>query len=102
MRSSSPYLIFTSHGVWHYQRWPPRRLRLHGCKLFKVSLRTRDRREAERIGRLLSVKIDKLLLDDTLTPEAFGESMRLLKTYLQTQANRNLGCLLTKKMNTAI
>jgi integrase len=33
------------------------------------------------------VKIDKLLLDDTLTPEAFGESMRLLKTYLQTQAN---------------
>lgn len=86
MRSLTPYLTLTKHGVWHYQRWPPRHLRLRGCKLFKVSLRTTNRREAERIGRLLSVRIDKLLLDDSLTPEAFGESMRLLKTYLQTQA----------------
>ena len=78
MRSHSPCLTLTPYGVWHYQRWPPRHLRSRGCKLFKVSLRTRDRREAERLGRLLSVRIDKLLLDDSLMPEAFGESMRLL------------------------
>lgn len=87
MRSSSRYLTLTKQGIWHYQRWPTRRLRLRGVSLFKVSLRTRDRREAERLGRLLSVKIDKLLLDDSLSPEAFGESMRLLKRYLQTQEN---------------
>lgn len=86
MRSPSRYLTLTKQGIWHYQRWPSRRLRSRGANIFKVSLRTRDRREAERLGRLLSVKIDKLLLDDSLSPEAFGESMRLLKTYLQTQA----------------
>ena len=31
------------------------------------------------------MKIDRLILDDSLSPEGFGESMRLLKLYLESQ-----------------
>ena len=85
MRSSCRYLTRTKHGIWHYQRWPPRYLRIKGCKIFKVSLRTRNRYRAEWLGRAISVKIDRLILDDSLSPEGFGESMRLLKLYLESQ-----------------
>ena len=82
MQSNTSYLTLTEHGIWHYQRWPHRRLRASGHTLFKVSLRTRSRKRAELLGRLISVKIDQLILNDNLTPEQFGEAMRLLKQWI--------------------
>ena len=87
MQSNHPYLTLTKFGVWHYQRWLPHHLRSSNLRVFKTSLKTHNRFHAQRIGRLISVKIDQLILNDSLTPDAFAESMRLLKLYIQSQAN---------------
>lgn len=87
MQSNHPYLTLTKFGVWHYHRWLPHHLRSSNLRVFKTSLKTHNRINAQRIGRLISVKIDQLILNDSLTPDAFAESMRLLKLYIQSQAN---------------
>ncbi len=75
------YLTQSKHGIWYYQRWIPLSFRKKNPNLksvFRVSLRTKNKQDASRLSRILSVKIDKLALEYFDNPEQFGKAMELL------------------------
>ncbi len=86
------FLTQTKHGIWYYQRWTPARFREHDPKIkkvFRVSLRTKDKKKAACLSRTISVKIDKLALRFFDDPEQFGKAMKLLSE--STKADEESG-----------
>ena len=84
------YLTQSRHAVWYF-RWPlPKSLHPHGrASDIKVSLETRDRREALRLARSLGY------LGETLTAQGTASGMRyedlratLTKHFAQSLANK--------------
>jgi hypothetical protein len=80
---SPSYLMKNRYGIFYFQyRIPSKFLKIaHGRKLFRISLRTRVRREALRQARKWSILMDKLALQFFGSPESFGKGMELLMKY---------------------
>ena len=75
------YLTQSKHHVWYYQRWISERFfkgSSDSGKLFKISLKTKNRNQAIRLSRKISVKIDELALQYFDNSEAFGDAMKHL------------------------
>lgn len=84
------YLTLSRHAVWYF-RWPlPKSLHPHGrASDIKVSLETRDRRDALRLARILGY------LGETLTAQGTASGMRyedlratLTKHFAQSLASK--------------
>jgi integrase len=82
MATQSPlYITRTAEGIWYYQRWMPKYFRSFNLDLspvFRLSLRTKNKKRAIRLSRVISVKIDKLALDHFEDPDDFARGMKLL------------------------
>jgi len=75
------YLTQSKHRIWYYQRWISKRFLKDSSdsgKLFKVSLRTKNKNQAIRLSRKISVKIDELALQYFDNSDAFSDAMKLL------------------------
>ena len=88
----TPHLSKNRHGVYQYQRWLPAKLHKQ-CptlkRVFRLSLRTRNKHEAIRLARKISVKIDDLALEYFDDAKSFGKAMELL--YESAKAARESG-----------
>jgi len=86
------YITPSKDGIWYYQRWIPKRLSTSQespiGKLFRVSLRTKDKNNALRLSRRLSVKIDELITEHFHNPEQFAQAMKTL--YIAIKAGGSL------------
>jgi integrase len=80
---SPSYLMKNRYGIFYFQyRIPSKFLKIaHGRKLFRVSLRTRVRREALKQARKWAILMDKLANQFFDSPESFGKGMELLMKY---------------------
>lgn len=82
MAKSNPlHLTRSPEGIWYYQRWLSKRLRdqypnVKG--ILRLSLRTKNKRKAVSRAHIISVKIDKLALEQFDNPDDFARAMKLL------------------------
>ena len=88
----TPHLSKNRHGVYQYQRWLPAKIRKQCPTLkavFRLSLHTRNKQDAIRLARKISVKLDDLALKYFDDAESFGKAMQLL--YESAKAARESG-----------
>lgn len=81
------YITRTRDGIWYYQRWMPKLFRSFNTDLspvFRLSLRTKNKKQAIRLSRVISVKIDKLALDHFDDPKDFARAMKLFHESVAT------------------
>ena len=71
------FLTRSKLGVWYYQRWIPSHLQA-GKTVFRVSLRTKDKKAAQRRSAILSVNFDRLITTLFDSPEDFSRAMEML------------------------
>lgn len=81
-KSSSIYLTRSVDGVWYYQRWIPKRLQNRKAKplkkVYRVSTRTKRKREANRRALAITVKFDNLAQTHFDNPQEFARAMELV------------------------
>lgn len=90
--TGSLHLTQSKHGIWYYQRWMPTRFRAKNPtlqKVFRISLRTKNKKKASTLSRSISVKIDKLALQYFDNPEEFGKAMKLLSQSAKADQESN-------------
>ncbi len=81
VKQSSLYITLSAEGIWYYQRWMTKHFRSFNLDLrpvFRLSLRTKNKKRASRLSRVISVKIDKLALEHFDDPDDFSRGMKLL------------------------
>ena len=83
MPSCPSYITKNRCGIFYFQYRVPTHFLRNGVrrKLFRLSLLTRDRREALKKARKWSIRMDDLATRFFKTPEAFGKAMELLMHY---------------------
>lgn len=77
------YLTKTKHDIWYYQRWLPSYIHCNHpqCKrLFRISLRTKNKQIAIQLSRVLSVEFDGLLQNHAGSPDLFFNTLKILST----------------------
>jgi len=80
---SPSYIMKNRYGVFYFQYRIPKKILefSNGKKLFRVSLRTKIRRDALKRSRMLWILMDKLARQFFNSPESFGKGMELLMKY---------------------
>jgi integrase len=81
--SSPSYIVKNRHGTYYFQYRLPKQVQTasNSQKLFRISLRTKVRREALKQSKRWSIVMDELTSRFFDDPESFGKAMALLKQY---------------------